>query len=64
MLLAGTFTGFVDAFVRSKGVTNFSAWTKKAGGVIVSLVGRIFYGRRSELYISGFQSNLPWSSPC
>jgi len=39
MLLAGTFTGFVDAFVRSKGVTNFSAWTKKAGGVIVSLVG-------------------------
>jgi cytochrome c-type biogenesis protein len=39
MLLAGTFTGFVEAFVRSKGVTNFSALTKKAGGVIVSLVG-------------------------
>jgi cytochrome c-type biogenesis protein len=39
MLLAGTFTGLVDAFVRSKGVTNFSVWTKKAGGVIVSLVG-------------------------
>jgi cytochrome c-type biogenesis protein len=39
MLLAGTFTGFVDAFVRSKGVADFSAWTKKAGGIIVSLVG-------------------------
>ena len=39
MLLAGTFTGFVEAFVRSKGVTNFSALTKKAGGVLVSLVG-------------------------
>jgi cytochrome c-type biogenesis protein len=39
MLLAGTFTGFIEAFVKTRGVANFSAWTKKAGGVLVSLVG-------------------------
>ena len=39
MLLAGTFTGFVEAFVKAKGVRNFSEWSKRIGGAIISLVG-------------------------
>jgi cytochrome c biogenesis protein CcdA len=39
MLLAGTFTGFVEAFVKAKGVRNFSEWSKRIGGVIISCVG-------------------------
>lgn len=39
MLLAGTFTGFVEAFVKAKGVQNFSEWSKRIGGAIISLVG-------------------------
>jgi len=39
MLLAGTFTGFVEAFVKAKGVRNFSDWSKRIGGAIISLVG-------------------------
>lgn len=39
MLVAGTFTGFVEAFVKAKGVVNFSAWTKRASGVIITLAG-------------------------
>ncbi len=39
MLAAGTFTGFVESFVRSKGVVNFSAWTKRIGGSVVAVVG-------------------------
>jgi cytochrome c biogenesis protein CcdA len=39
MLLAGTFTGFVEAFVKAKGVRNFSEWTKRFGGAIICLVG-------------------------
>ena len=39
MLLAGTFTGFIEAFAKTKGVSNFSAWTKKGGGTIILLVG-------------------------
>lgn len=39
MLLAGTFTGFVEAFVKKKGIVNFSLWTKRLGGVIVAAVG-------------------------
>lgn len=42
MLLAGTFTGFVEAFVRAKGVTGFSTWTKKASGAIIAIVGGYF----------------------
>lgn len=39
MLLAGTFTGFVEAFVKAKGVRNFSDWSKRIGGAIIALVG-------------------------
>jgi cytochrome c biogenesis protein CcdA len=42
MLLAGTFTGFVEAFVKAKGVVNFSAWAKRISGVIVTAVGAWF----------------------
>ncbi len=39
MLAAGTFTGFVESFVRAKGVVNFSAWTKRIGGSAVAVAG-------------------------
>ncbi|MBE0504395.1 MAG: cytochrome c biogenesis protein CcdA [Desulfuromonadales bacterium] len=39
MLLAGTFTGFVEAFVKKKGIVNFSLWTKRIGGLVVAGVG-------------------------
>ncbi len=39
MLAAGTFTGFVDSFIRAKCVVNFSAWTKRIGGSVVAVVG-------------------------
>jgi cytochrome c biogenesis protein CcdA len=39
MLLAGVFTGFVEAFVKAKGVRNFSDWSKRIGGAIIALVG-------------------------
>jgi cytochrome c biogenesis protein CcdA len=39
MLFAGTFTGFVEGFVKARGVVNFSLWAKRAGGGIVALVG-------------------------
>ena len=39
MLVAGTFTGFIESFVQAKGVVNFSAWTKRIGGLVVAVVG-------------------------
>jgi len=39
MLLAGTFTGFVEAFVKAKGLRNFSDWSKRIGGALITLVG-------------------------
>jgi cytochrome c-type biogenesis protein len=39
MLVAGTFTGFVESLAKAKGVVNFSTWTKLAGGLVVALVG-------------------------
>ena len=39
MLAAGTFTGFIESFIRAKGVVNFSAWTKRIGGTVVAVVG-------------------------
>ncbi|MDD2367184.1 MAG: cytochrome c biogenesis protein CcdA [Desulfuromonadaceae bacterium] len=39
MLFAGTFTGFVEGFVKARGVGNFSLWSKRIGGLIVSSVG-------------------------
>jgi cytochrome c-type biogenesis protein len=42
MLVAGTFTGFVEAFVKSKGIINFAVWTKRISGGIISAVGGWF----------------------
>jgi cytochrome c biogenesis protein CcdA len=42
MLLAGTFTGFVEAFARNRGAANLSALTKRLGGAIITLVGAWF----------------------
>jgi len=42
MLAAGTFTGFVEAFIQARGVINFSLWTKRVSGGVVALVGAWF----------------------
>lgn len=42
MLFAGTFTGFVEGFVKARGVVNFSLWAKRISGLIVTLVGGWF----------------------
>lgn len=39
MLAAGTFTGFIEAFVKAKGVVSFSTWAKHISGVVVTVVG-------------------------
>lgn len=39
IFLAGTAAGFVESFVQSRGIANITNWSKKVGGVIVSLVG-------------------------
>jgi cytochrome c-type biogenesis protein len=39
MLAAGTFTGFVEAFFKTRGVMNLSSWSRKASGFIISLAG-------------------------
>lgn len=42
MLAAGTFTGFVEAFAKNRGVANLSDWSRKLGGCVVSLTGAWF----------------------
>jgi cytochrome c-type biogenesis protein len=42
MLFAGTFTGFVEGFVKARGVVNFSLWAKRISGVVVVLAGGWF----------------------
>jgi len=42
MLFAGTFTGFVEGFVKARGVANFSLWAKRVSGLVVALVGGWF----------------------
>lgn len=42
MLVAGTFTGFVEAFAKTRGVLNFSNWSRKVSGFIISLAGAWF----------------------
>jgi len=42
MLAAGTFTGFIEAFVKARGVVNFAAGAKRISGAIVMLVGGWF----------------------
>lgn len=42
MLAAGTFTGFIEAFVKTRGVLNFSLYAKRLGGTVIALVGAWF----------------------
>ena len=42
MLVAGTFTGFVEGFVKARGVVNFSLWAKRVSGAVVALAGAWF----------------------
>ena len=42
MLFAGTCTGFVEGFVKARGVVNFSLWAKRVSGGVVALVGAWF----------------------
>ena len=42
MLASGTFTGFIEAFVKAKGIINFSVWAKKISGAIITAVGAWF----------------------
>jgi cytochrome c biogenesis protein CcdA len=39
IVLAGVFTGFVESYAKSKGVSNFSSLTKKISGVLLFLAG-------------------------
>lgn len=39
MLAAGTFTGFVESVAKARGFVNFSIWTKRVGGLFVTVVG-------------------------
>jgi cytochrome c biogenesis protein CcdA len=42
MLVAGTFTGFVEGFVKARGAVNFSLWAKRISGAVVALAGGWF----------------------
>lgn len=42
MLFAGTFTGFVEGFVKARGIVNFSRWAKRLSGAVVALAGGWF----------------------
>lgn len=39
IIVAGVFTGFVENYAKSKGVSNFSAVTKKVSGILIFLAG-------------------------
>lgn len=39
MLLAGTFTGFVEAFGNARGIVSFSTWAKRLSGAIIAVTG-------------------------
>jgi len=39
MLVAGTFTGFVESFVKQQGINYFSLWARRLGGLVVACVG-------------------------
>ena len=42
MLFAGTFTGFVEGFVKARGVADFSLWARRLSGGIITAVGLYF----------------------
>src|SRR5512136_451792 len=39
MLAAGTFTGFIESFVKARGIINFSVWARRLGGFVVAAAG-------------------------
>jgi cytochrome c biogenesis protein CcdA len=39
MLVAGTFTGFIESFAKQRGIMCVSTWAKRVGGVVVTCVG-------------------------
>jgi len=39
IFLAGTATGFAESFIKSKGISNMTAWGKRIGGSIVVFAG-------------------------
>lgn len=39
MLAAGTSIGFAESFAKAKGIADLSAWARRAGGLLVALVG-------------------------
>jgi cytochrome c-type biogenesis protein len=43
IFLAGTAAGFAESFMKSKGISNVTTWSKKVGGSIVVLVGIYFF---------------------
>ena len=45
MLAAGTFTGFVEAFAKTKGIVNLSILSKRISGGIIAAVGAWFIWR-------------------
>ena len=45
MLVAGTFTGFVEGFIKARGVVNLSLWAKRVSGAVVALAGGSFLWR-------------------
>jgi len=45
MLFAGTFTGFVEGFVKARGVADFSLWARRLSGGIITAVGLYFLVR-------------------
>ncbi|UFS70629.1 cytochrome c biogenesis protein CcdA [Geomonas sp. RF6] len=42
MLAAGTSAGFVDAFIKTKGVVSFSVWVRRISGGIITAAGGWF----------------------
>jgi cytochrome c biogenesis protein CcdA len=42
IFVAGTAAGFAESFMKSKGISNVTTWSKKVGGSIVILVGIYF----------------------
>lgn len=43
IFLAGTAAGFVESFIKSKGISNITTWGKRIGGSIVVLVGAYMF---------------------
>lgn len=42
IFVAGTATGFAESFLKSKGISNVTLWSKRVGGTMVILVGVYF----------------------